>query len=143
MRGAAKVVKIMRLYNRISIHAPHAGSGPGNLKGMLRIWISIHAPHAGSGSLGRQFLRRCLYFNPRSPCGERRVFFHPYAARPLISIHAPHAGSGDIKDVAAEDVYRHFNPRSPCGERLSTDRKIAKLAEFQSTLPMRGAANPH
>ena len=59
------------------------------------ITISIHAPRAGSDSHGPETAsswRR--YFNPRSPCGERRQL-RPHAARPGL----------------------YFNPHSPCGER--------------------------
>jgi len=56
-------------------------------------------------------------FNPRSPCGERLFRVRAITMTASISIHAPHAGSGrKIKGV------------------LVYERK------FQSTLPMRGAA---
>ena len=54
-------------------------------------------------------------FNPRSPCGERRIRM----TRPLDGVH--------------------FNPRSPCGERLCADFTRKSHKRFQSTLPMRGA----
>ena len=55
------------------------------------------------------------YFNPRSPCGERRCC-------------APGLPGT-----------RYFNPRSPCGERLRTMNRKEEMPLFQSTLPMRGA----
>ena len=33
--------------------------------------ISIHAPHAGSDHKAGNNTNKELYFNPRSPCGER------------------------------------------------------------------------
>ena len=39
---------------------------------------------------------RWFYFNPRSPCGERRIPLRRDAAQRLISIHAPRAGSDII-----------------------------------------------
>ena len=57
-----------------------------------------------------------LYFNPRSPCGERqaqRLYVYPYRA---ISIHAPRAGSDAV----------------PLCQSIA-------LYTFQSTLPVRGA----
>ena len=60
----------------------------------------------------------CMYFNPRSPCGERPLFHTPINKRGQISIHAPLAGS----DVTVSD-----------GQQL-------KL-QFQSTLPLRGATH--
>ena len=100
--------------------------------------ISTHAPRAGSDTGPSPCRLSESYFNPRSPCGERRVYRHyhyelgifqptlpvrgatPPTSAPRtpcqISTHAPRAGS----DVARLDgVYRpaYFNPRSPCGER--------------------------
>ena len=55
-------------------------------------------------------------FNPRSPCGERRL--------PVRSSRQAHVD---------------FNPRSPCGERRTCDSIYARLYRFQSTLPVWGA----
>ncbi len=93
MRGATGVTKKKETPIKISIHAPHAGSDCKQSKEML--------------------LQR--YFNPRSPCGERRL-------RPRRSCRAD-----------------DFNPRSPCGERLNRKQKQGLPLVFQSTLPMRGA----
>ena len=79
-----------------------------------------------------------LHFNPRSPCGERRISAMVMPSPPSISIHAPRAGSDRgyiIYDVFVED----FNPRSPCGERLSLFANRSRSLVFQSTLPVRGA----
>ena len=57
-----------------------------------------------------------------------------------ISIHAPRTGSDSAWAVA----YRagtHFNPRSPHGERLPDSARLPRQAEFQSTLPARGATS--
>ena len=74
--------------------------------------ISIHALLAESDA-------RCLprntvlsYFNPRSPCGERR----PTRRQPLRT--------------------RYFNPRSPCGERrLASLRTNCWIANFNPRSP--------
>ena len=77
--------------------------------------ISTHAPRAGSDSCGKRKTTWSRYFNPRSPCGERR--------RELGVLRRP----------------LHFNPRSPCGERrLHADSDGARNI-FQPTLPVRGA----
>ena len=77
--------------------------------------ISIHALLAESdpGRLGR--VGAWSHFNPRSPCGERRVF----APRCLVS--------------------GYFNPRSPCGERPSVSSSHLLEQIFQSTLSLRRA----
>ena len=56
-----------------------------------------------------------VYFNPRSPCGER-----PFAPMFRAAMY-------------------YFNPRSPCGERLPALISSASFSSFQSTLPVRGA----
>ena len=56
-----------------------------------------------------------LYFNPRSPRGERR-----------------HSTGDEIR-------CRYFNPRSPRGERRAKVRRISPTVLFQSTLPAWGA----
>ena len=101
--------------------------------------ISIHAPRTGSDLRWLRTARRSLYFNPRSPHGER-LFVKPWfyaeglfqstlPARGAtatsgagtqtkeISIHAPRTGS----DGGVSEHHRaplNFNPRSPHGERL-------------------------
>ena len=62
--------------------------------------------------------RTPLYFNPRSPHGERR--------------HGPLARARRVE---------HFNPRSPHGERPSALFGYEIEAKFQSTLPARGATS--
>ena len=100
----------------ISIHAPRVGSDMAHQLCFVHRGISIHAPRVGSDLvavphfLGVVTFQSTLpvwgatapaqiadfnrnYFNPRSPCGERRGVF--LISRPRC----------------------HFNPRSPCGER--------------------------
>ena len=60
--------------------------------------------------------KKSIYFNPRSPHGERRR-----------------------EDLAMLSVYDDFNPRSPHGERLYGLYKKILHKQFQSTLPARGA----
>ena len=102
----------------ISIHAPRAGSdGPeivstladGQFQSTLPVrgaTLRCCAPHRSPG-----------YFNPRSPCGERRAQNNICKAVGCISIHAPRAGS-DRQCPQAAPLLPYFNPRSPCGERL-------------------------
>ena len=58
-------------------------------------------------------------FNPRSPCGERRLIT-PY-----------------------EQLFGHFNPRSPCGERPASLDASRTASKFQPTLPLWGATLQH
>ena len=69
----------------------------------------------GATCARKLLLRECPYFNPRSPCGERR----------RQRFHAR--------------LQFYFNPRSPCGERPCTNQGNRSRTLFQSTLPLRGA----
>ena len=58
----------------ISIHAPRVGSDIGAARVHVRPrTISIHAPRVGSDGSSGDFARFQRNFNPRSPCGERRL----------------------------------------------------------------------
>ena len=106
----------------------------------------------------------CCYFNPRSPCGERRKQRRHNRRQKLISIHAPRVGSDAYYAYSTTDT-DDFNPRSPCGERRprSTAGTSCPLISihaprvgsdalflagtpvdpvFQSTLPVWGATHP-
>ena len=127
---------------------------------MLFRKISTHAPRTGSDSTFPAFNAVSVYFNPRSPHGERLE--HPPAygvdcrfqptlpARGAtgiagllrvhfcISTHAPRTGSDDQEQPSGGNS-DDFNPRSPHGERQGLmDQKQAILL-FQPTLPARGA----
>ena len=138
LRGATGMGRRNRHRKGISIHTPLAGSdrAASGLRGLQAI-ISIHTPLAGSDAALRKCWRSLIfqstlplrgatrpdnwtiwptgYFNPHSPCGERRG-------------HARH-----------QRHPRHFNPHSPCGERQEDLENFRQLLEFQSTLPLRGA----
>ena len=102
-----------------------------------------------------------VYFNPRSPRGERHYpskdnwnvqyisihaprggsDFDPEAVihlAPSISIHAPRGGS-DVGGDSIRTDFTNFNPRSPRGERQERIRVSEEKRLFQSTLPAGGA----
>ena len=58
--------------------------------------ISIHAPRGGSDSSCIQPPCPCVYFNPRSPWGERPDSGGKTSAQIAISIHAPRGGSDSV-----------------------------------------------
>ena len=100
----------------ISIHAPLAGCDENNGdKGYLGK-ISIHAPLAGCDAILPVLISRGGDFNPRTPCGVRRV----------------RAG------CSAAD-HGDFNPRTPCGVRPVLKAVAGFANTFQSTHPLRGA----
>ena len=73
---------------------PVRGATERKVRCLPAIRISIHAPRAGSDFCRFFAIFPIPYFNPRSPCGERR--------------HS---------DLRIPSVHCNFNPRSPCGER--------------------------
>ena len=79
-----------------------------------------------------------MYFNPRSPCGERPGLYWQGSSGLQISIHAPRVGS-DIDTAFCRYGGFNFNPRSPCGERHHGALSLLGLLGFQSTLPVWGA----
>ena len=122
--------------------------------------MSIHTPLAGSDRSRRTCANVPSYFNPHSPCGERRfgrrlqvlnkIFQSTLplrgatagtagaATHRLISIHTPLAGS-DQRLQSFGELGWNFNPHSPCGERPTPRDNLAAVHKFQSTLPLRGA----
>ena len=103
--------------------------------------ISIHAPRAGSDPFRGRGRRSAGYFNPRSPCGERRAAVRPRSRRAYFNPRSPCGERRQASDTR-RCGYRHFNPRSPCGERLVQLADKLVLYTFQSTLPVRGATPP-
>ena len=160
--GATWTVTFRPFQFCISIHAPRGGSDVGLLVLLQIIWISIHAPRGGSddGSYkirldksdfnprspwGERpiwfFCVNTLFnFNPRSPWGERRIAILRYALAIRISIHAPRGGSDRVW-ASFKALVQNFNPRSPWGERLIVCVALFMGAVFQSTLPVGGATD--
>ena len=79
-----------------------------------------------------------LYFNPRSPHGERQLLSAAFYLSALFQSTLPARGATSFQRRISSRQ-RYFNPRSPHGERLIRERKRVVPKEFQSTLPARGA----
>ena len=127
------------IFTAISTRAPLAVSDPppADAGAGSRV-ISTRAPLAGSDRRTPPPPCPYMYFNPRSPCGERRRGRGPCRPGPFISTRAPLAGS-DIDYLTLIQAPGNFNPRSPCGERQlpRVGRKTTEI--FQPALPVRGA----
>ena len=59
--------------DRISIRAPRAGCDFLRLQDIARALISIHAPRVGRDPCAQCSKHRTHHFNPRAPCGARRL----------------------------------------------------------------------
>ena len=79
------------------------------------------------------------YFNPRTPCGVRRLKLPVSStARPAFqSTHPLRGATTSDRPLAGKGEY--FNPRTPCGVRRLAPRPEDSLSAFQSTHPLRGA----
>ena len=99
--------------------------------------ISTHAPRAGSDDSQQLAGADRLYFNPRSPCGERPP---PAASPPARPNFNPRSPCGERPTRSWPTAWRtNFNPRSPCGERPGASEPSTSMTRFQPTLPVRGA----
>ena len=58
--------------------------------------ISIHAPRAGGDAQRQASRSNELNFNPRPPCGGRRIAIERSETKKEISIHAPRAGGDRV-----------------------------------------------
>ena len=124
--------------------------------------ISIHAPRVGSDCGISDTSPYDSDFNPRSPCGERRVASRQAAKASLFQstlpvwgatlsfIHGyiipqnfnPRSPCGERQtDAEEKSSCCYFNPRSPCGERHRQQYRQRQQQKFQSTLPVWGATN--
>ena len=135
----------------ISIHAPHAGRDWETCAYTARyVMISIHAPHAGRDPISllvfpvfglfqstrpMRGATDCITsrivarknFNPRAPCGARRLPEYVTAPEEMISIHAPHAG----RDSKSEQIALHIFAKKAWIPDI-----FAQNAAFQSVLPL-------
>ena len=100
--------------------------------------ISTLAPREGS-DFNPHLCPVCdVYFNPRSPRGERRNLLPHTAQKPLFQPSLPARGA-TLCTLHNRCKFQNFNPRSPRGERppLRVPCKYSPL--FQPSLPARGA----
>ena len=163
-RGGADVIAT----SRISIHAPRVGRDLVNL-GFLVVQpiISIHAPRVGRDIFsGMTTVKKLDNFNPRAPCGARRLT--TATANEISTFQSTRPVWGATLDGAAGKsgganfnprapcgarllpcpgrcCALHFNPRAPCGARQAALIDGVSTKAFQSTRPVWGAtfgANP-
>ena len=127
------------VFHVISIHAPRVGSD-------LWLWLAVMQRRIFQSTLpvwGATFgfNRFQVYFqnfNPRSPCGERRVCLYTSMASKPFQSTLPVWGATTAEFIARY-FSKDFNPRSPCGERPMPSFALTGFSLFQSTLPVWGA----
>ena len=108
-------------------------------KGLPAPLISIHAPRTGSDACPPSAAAPTVYFNPRSPHGERLGGKSGLISAGTISIHAPRTGS-DGRPRKNPPTQRTISIHAPCmGSDSTATAWRFSIASFQSTLPARGA----
>ena len=70
--GSDLLAKVRENWPIISIHAPRMGSDRDKAQTWHQCGISIHAPRMGSDQGLSGATEEQMYFNPRSPHGERQ-----------------------------------------------------------------------
>ena len=123
----------------ISIHTPLAGSDRARTDRWSRQRISIHTPLAGS-DFGFDSRAQCRwYFNPHSPCGERRAVYRQTAPKPTeFQSTLPLRGATRRRRIPSPTSV-NFNPHSPCGERPG--RPVRRSVQYDISIhtPLAGS----
>ena len=116
MRGATRSPRKSPAKLLISTHAPHAGSDEtGQMKSSTSAIFQPTLPMRGATLASACTAASNAHFNPRSPCGERRII------------------------RVCGEFARQFQPTLPM-RGATIERQFNKLSQkFQPTLPMRGA----
>ena len=115
-RAALRVLRVIR---RISIHAPRTGSdGHSFLFARLKYLFQSTLPARGATSSCSGRVPVLIYFNPRSPHGERPGATSPDTTTGRFQSTLPARGATRRCSPGA-DTSDDFNPRSPHGERLA------------------------
>ena len=124
----------------ISIHAPLAGCDL-PVTGLYPHRVQFQSTHPLRGATRRRTFPAgtARYFNPRTPCGVRRIIYCHISAYPRISIHAPLAGCdvGVLLHLRGGLPISIHAPLAGCDH--TAIRALLCLLRFQSTHPLRGA----
>ena len=99
---------------------PARGATPAVLRGVGPHAFQPTLPARGATAGACAIVRRILYFNPRSPHGERRGYPHHALQGLYISTHAPRTGS----DTSSRAVHS-FPPISTHAPRTGSDLHVA------------------
>ena len=124
----------------ISIHAPRTGSDAKPLTAEDVLSISIHAPRTGSDSACSSQYSHLLSISIHAPRTGSDRFRTLYRNLLMISIHAPRTGS-DARLAVLSDMMEISIHAPRTGSDAFLLMLHAHIAQFQSTLPARGATS--
>ena len=129
-----------QLLLRISIHAPRVGSDrPNDLLHGLILVISIHAPRVGSDQAEVAERTRKINFNPRSPCGERRLAGSD--GKLIVEFQSTLPVWGATGDHLLHPGPAGFQSTLPVWGATKCRQSRSRETRFQSTLPVWGATS--
>ena len=116
---------------------PLRGATIGGFQHFVPAEISIHTPLAGSDLLHAPCPAHRKYFNPHSPCGERR--YGKAVEQTVWEFQSTLPLRGATR-YARYNPYRcDFNPHSPCGERQYAYRHPSVKVEISIHPPLAGS----
>ena len=146
------------MHQRISIHAPHAGSDGPFFRCTTSPLISIHAPHAGSdidsvflhelkqafqstlpmrgATPGNGFSTKSVTFQSTLPMRGATMMEYPNECIYVFQSTLP---MRDNLSGCSVTVTPDFNPRSPCGERHQLMDKVTYWREISIHAPHAGS----
>ena len=75
-----------------------------------------------------------LHFNPRAPCGARRLTIGQLHLHPPFQSTCPLRGTTKMEDEI-NDKTRYFNPRAPCGARRQYAHTSPRSKHFNPRAP--------
>ena len=127
---------------QISIHAPLAGCDAERRSMYYKLLsISIHAPLAGCDKYERSGLLFEKHFNPRTPCGMRRV---PPLSRALgAAFQSTHPLRDATSTIQRLTMAQGFQSTHPLRDATCCILCCILFQKFQSTHPLRDATLPH
>ena len=140
VRGATYVLRFSLYNGRFQSTRPVRGATFGLVYGIIFSAFQSTRPVRGATPCGGVILSQSRCFNPRAPCGARRLLQCTPSLTLTVSIHAPRAGR-DCVPHADSPAQSRFNPRAPCGARPLASSRVHLRVSFQSTRPVRGATD--
>ena len=141
LRGATDVAALVIGVRAFQSTRPLRGATSRRRALQVCAGISIHAPLAGRDASLAILPDTHRHFNPRAPCGARRLIREGEAEDSSISIHAPLAGRDTVS--RADKAHRDISIHAPLAGRDFPALGAVEVVEgFQSTRPLRGATPP-
>ena len=106
-----------------------------------KLYFNPRSPHGERPAVPLAPSSMLTYFNPRSPHGERLLSFSTSLGTFAISIHAPRMGSDDSLS-SLSSRFSLFQSTLPAWGATVVSKVAESIVLFQSTLPAWGATLP-